>query len=108
LEAYPSDIPLGGALYVAAGQVTLTNSSVNNNWAGPSPSSPGYPGVGGGLYIAGGTVTLANTTIESNTADWGGGIYIASGATVYIDPFTVANTINNQVGGNIDGTFILM
>jgi hypothetical protein len=45
----------------------------------------------------------------------GGGIYIASGATVYIDSFTVAHTINNTDNSslfgngstaNIDGPYI--
>ena len=45
----------------------------------------------------------------------GGGLYIASGATVYLDSFTVANTINNtdwtglnRHTANIDGTYILL
>jgi hypothetical protein len=45
---------------------------------------------------------------------YGGGVFIESGATVYIDDFTVANTINNTDGSgtngsraNIDGTYIL-
>jgi hypothetical protein len=43
----------------------------------------------------------------------GGGIYIASSTTVYLDAFTVANTINNAdssgtngTTANIDGTYI--
>jgi hypothetical protein len=43
----------------------------------------------------------------------GGGIYIESGATVYMDMFTVANSINNTDNSglngptaNIDGTYI--
>jgi hypothetical protein len=45
---------------------------------------------------------------------FGGGIYIVSGATVYLDSFTVTNTINNTDGSglngptaNIDGTYLL-
>jgi hypothetical protein len=64
--------------------------------------------------------------VQSNTASTGsqfgsrnlpgagGGIDIASGTTVYIDSFTVANTINNtDISGlngrtaNIDGMYIL-
>jgi len=40
---------------------------------------------------------------------YGGGLYIQSGATVYLDVFTVANTLNNtaDVDPNIDGSYIL-
>jgi hypothetical protein len=51
--------------------------------------------------------------VASNTASGlGGGILIESTATVYIDSFTVANTINNTDSSgtngstaNIDGTY---
>jgi len=126
----------GGAIYVAAGQVTLTNSTVSNNSAGLFNFSA-YPGYGGGLCIAGGTVTVTEDTVESNTADfgsggglyvaagtvtltnctveyngatgYGGGLYSQTGATVYINPFTLANIINNTaaIDPNIDGSYIL-
>jgi len=129
------DVCYGGGMYVAGGTVTLTGDTVESNTA--NISSAGYGGglyvaggtvtltsdtvesntatYGGGLYIAAGTVTLSNTTVEANSAtDYGGGIYIVSGATVYLDPFTVANTINNtDLSGtngstaNIDGTYTL-
>jgi hypothetical protein len=59
-------------------------------------------------------VTLKSDLVHGNAADGGngGGLDIASGATVYIDSFTVNNTINN-VGGfnnspdNNDGTYIV-
>src|SRR5262249_31121106 len=57
---------------------------------------------------------MCNDIVESNTAlQRGGGIYI-DGATVYIDSFTVAHTINNTDNSglngptaNIDGTYTL-
>ena len=61
-------------------------------------------------------MTLTNDTVESNTASYGlgGGLYIVSTAIVYLDSFTVANTINNTddsgLNGrtaNIDGRYIL-
>jgi hypothetical protein len=121
---YPGNA-FGGGLYVAGGSVTLSNDTVENNQAfGGSNSTTGAPlqfqdAYGGGLYVAGGSVTLCSDTVEYNTAKgsinaatghgYGGGIYIASGATVYIDTFTVANTINNTAGidPNIDGSYIL-
>ena len=45
-------------------------------------------------------MTLTNDTVENNSA---GDIQIASG-TVYIDAFTLANTIDN--GGTIEGPYI--
>jgi hypothetical protein len=110
----------GGGLDVAGGNVTVSsNTFVEYNTAkgGSAGSKPGT-GYGGGIYVAGGTVTLCNDTVEYNTATggagFGGGIYIVSGATVYLDSFTVANTINNTDSSglngptaNIDGTYIL-
>jgi hypothetical protein len=126
----------GGAIYVAAGTVTMSADTVGNppgfsgassNIAqGPSLSLTGY-GYGGGLYVAGGSVTLTNDYLQYNVAGgfsgggvawaggygssgYGGGIFIASGATVYLDSFTVANTINDTANWfpNIDGTYILL
>jgi hypothetical protein len=116
----------GGGLSVAAGTVNLSSSTVDNNSVA---GGYGYNNLqyaeafGGGLYVGGGTVTLCSDTVQSNSAvadptftsdGHGGGIYIASGATVYIDSFTVANTISNTDAyglnsstANIDGTYIL-
>jgi hypothetical protein len=103
---------LGGGIYLAGASATLCNDTIESNSAGNSASY----GAGGGIYVARGSATLCNDTIESNSAlsGDGGGIYIASGATVYIDSFTVAHTINNtDTSGtngstaNIDGMYIL-
>jgi hypothetical protein len=97
------DAAYGGGLYVAGGAVTLSNDTVQANSVNETSA------FGGGLYVAGGTVILNNDTVASNSAgSAGGGIYIFSGATVYIDPFTVANVINNTaaIDPNIDGTYI--
>lgn len=88
----------GGALYVAAGTATLTNDTVTGNYALGGWSQVAFPGAGPG-------------------AGEGGGIFIDSVATVYLDPFTVANTVNNYSGSvengaynidNIDGTYTLV
>jgi hypothetical protein len=106
----------GGGLYVAGGSVAVTSDTVESNSAVSSFIDDLGLGEGGALYVAGGTVTLTNTTVQSDTATYaGGGIYIVSTATVYLDPFTVANTINNtDLSGtngstaNIDGSYILL
>jgi hypothetical protein len=107
----------GGGLYVGSGIANLANDTVESNKAE----------LGGGLYVSGGTVTLSGDTVESNTASaysggtpnaYGGGICIVSSSTiyptVYLDSFTVANTINNTdewglngIGANIYGNYIL-
>jgi fibronectin-binding autotransporter adhesin len=125
----------GGGLYVGSGTVILSNDTVKSNSAGSGGGmylGSGYSvtatlssdtiesntaGLGGGLFLGGGTMTLTNDTVESNTAGLrgnGGGIYINWNTTVYLDSFTVANTINNTDSSglngptaNIDGTYIL-
>ena len=117
----------GGGICLTAGTVTLSNDTMTDNSANPGPGG-GFPNLtqaeGGGIYIASqATATLCNDRVESNSSSSsvygfsptdGGGIYIASGATVYIDSFTVANTINNTDSSglngstaNIDGSYIL-
>ena len=69
----------GGAIYVAAGAVTLNNSTLANNAAqggrggfGPGPFGGAFPeggdGRGGAIYVNGGAVaTLLNSTLSGNT-----------------------------------------
>jgi hypothetical protein len=115
----------GGAVYVAGGTVTLSGDVIGNP-AGPSAArsdwvqggSPYGWGYGGGVYVAGGTVTMTNDTVQYNVdngyvnnsvthAGHGGGIYIAPPATVYLDSYTVANTVHNSPD-NIYGTYTLL
>ena len=97
------------ALHPSNGTVTLINDVVDDNTAS----------AGAGIFIFGtNTVTLCNDTVEHNTAAGSaGGIAINEGLgspiTVFIDSFTVANTINNTDSSglngstaNIDGTYI--
>jgi hypothetical protein len=96
---------LGGGLYVASGTVNLNSDTVDYNSATDA---------GGGLFVAGGTVTLTGDTLEYNSAGPagpigtnGGGLYIANNASVCLDAFTLANTINNRsaVVDNIYGSY---
>jgi hypothetical protein len=78
---------LGGGLYIAAGTLTLRNTTVQNNKAS------------GGLKGGGGA---------SAGLGEGGGIYIASAASVSQDSFTLAHVLNNTastVYPNIYGSY---
>ena len=92
-----------------AGNSALGGNQGNSGPGGTfSPYGPGA-GYGGGIYMGAGTVTLTNDVIRDNSAGSyismsftgfdnlgsGGGIYIASGATVYIDTYTLYDTVNN-------------
>jgi hypothetical protein len=120
----------GGGLCVSAGTVTLNGDRLEANQALAGNVLPygtaelvGQNGYGGGLCVAGGTVTLTYDLVDHNLAGIalsngqggigyfggrGGGIFIASGATVYLDTFTVNNTLYNSAdSGDIDGTYTL-
>jgi hypothetical protein len=124
----------GGGVYMAGGTANLTGVTLSGNQARGGQGGNGSSNFdgggnngnanGGGLDAAAGTVTLCNVTVQNNTVQqgfggalgsaFGGGIFIAAGATVYIDSFTVTNTINNTDNSglnsstaNIDGTYIL-
>jgi hypothetical protein len=94
----------GGGLYVAGGKLNLSSDTVDGNLSG---SGSFFHGDGGGMYVATGTVTLCDDTVENNQAYGaaGGGIFIASsGNKVFIDSFTVANTITNTDGSGTNGS----
>jgi hypothetical protein len=104
----------GGGLEVAGGTAKLSGDTLEGNISGLVPYSyQGAHGSGGGMYLAGGTVTLCNDTIENNHSlgGYGAGIAITPKAKVYIDSFTVANTINNTDyyygTDNIGGSYTL-
>jgi hypothetical protein len=115
----------GGGLYVAGGTVSLSNCIVSGNTAQGGNASSGYApnggsAYGGGLYVAAGSVTLRGITVADNGAQGGkggyyagkpglgyGGLYIAAYASVYLDAFTVAHTINNTPD-NIWGSYTII
>jgi hypothetical protein len=111
---------------LTGGSVTLTDDFLESNSAIGGNGITGGSGFGGIMYAdAGATVTLCSDTVEFNKATWGGvgypyghgaggGLYIAPKTTVYLDPITVTNTINNTDSSgtngktaNIDGAYVL-
>jgi hypothetical protein len=124
----------GGGLCIAGGTANLAGVTVSNNsvfggnggypclgGCGGSTDPTGGSGLGGGLYLDGlATVTLCSDTLDCNAADGaygvppgqgeGGGIDITPKTTVYLDAFTLANSINNTATNtdpNIDGSWAI-
>jgi hypothetical protein len=117
----PAGDAYGGALYIAGGSASITNTTIKGNyaWGGSTGGfNMGGYAYGGALYVAAGQVVLTTTTVNNNSAvpgdgssqatSYGGGLFIANAATVDIDAFTLANVINNTavIDPNIDGTYI--
>jgi parallel beta-helix repeat protein len=89
----------GGGIY-NSGTMTMTNSTVKNNFA--EYSGYGSDRGGGGIYTIG-TLTLINSTVNNNTASSnGGGIYSTDGSsTVILDSQIYANTAIQVQGGGV-------
>jgi probable HAF family extracellular repeat protein len=115
-DARPGGSAFGGAVYGAGGTVNISNTTFKDNYvvggnSGPSSSIAGSA-YGGAIYVAAGQVVLTNTIVSNNEAraetssGHGGGLFIASSASVSLDPFTLANVINN-LPDNIEGTYIV-
>ena len=79
----------GGAIYNAAGNLTLTGDSMTGNTASSN---------GGGLYSSVGEFTGTNVLLADNTATNGGGVY-QSGALSYLYNATVAKNTAKFGGG---------
>jgi hypothetical protein len=114
----------------AGGDGAMTEKCVWNGWGWYCTWYYTGAGYGGGLYVANGTVTLRGDTVQSNVAAgglgkqgngtgyskaFGGGVFIASKATLYLDAFTLDNTVNNKDSSgtngstaNIDGSYTLI
>jgi len=61
-----STFPRGGGIFLAGGDLTLTDCTLSGN------SSD----LGGGIYCSDGSFTLTNCTLSGNSSGIGGGIYI--------------------------------
>jgi hypothetical protein len=82
-----------------SGNLTLANSTIDNNSASGTAS---IYGGGGGIFNNGGTVTLTNSTITDNSsASWGGGIDNEAGGTVTVTSSTIDNNSSRLGGGGI-------
>jgi hypothetical protein len=120
---------VGGALDVAAGTATISDSTFTANTAQGGDGGKGYKsrslstrggdggnGFGGGLYAASGTVTVHTSSVTANTAQGGaggsqgggkgqgvgGGIYIDGIAVAGLDATTVSQTTRNSASAHSD------
>ena len=83
----------GGGIYNDGGNLTITNSSIQNN----STVSQS----GGGIYTYYGNLTITNSSIQNNTSSsLGGGIYTVYG-TLTLDNTTISNNVATLYGGGI-------
>jgi len=89
----------GGAVYIAAGSLTIDQSTVSGNTATSTV------GLGGGIYQYAGTVTITGSVLEDNDAlggggDGGGAVAVRDG-TLNITNSVVTNNdaVNNDGGG---------
>ncbi|BDU71961.1 Ig-like domain repeat protein [Mesoterricola silvestris] len=102
-DTVPADLTGGGAIYCAAGTLTVTNSSFSGNTAG----------MGSAVYNAGAAATLTNCTFNANTAVFGGPVLQAeAGGTTRLVHCTVTDNVSLDPAssggvGVINGTLTL-
>jgi CSLREA domain-containing protein/uncharacterized repeat protein (TIGR01451 family) len=117
----------GGGLYNQAGEVTISNTRIEGNYADPDPTSNGggidnrglmnivgseilyniAMGTGGGIFAGSGTLNILNTSILNNisyrgTDELGGGGITASNSILNIANSTIGF---NQAYGSGGGIF---
>ena len=89
----------GGAIYIAAGSVTLSGVTVGSatNVAGDGNTA----GEGAGIFLAGGTLNVTTSSISGNTSgDAGAGVFVAAGSA-NISSSTLAYNSATASGGAI-------
>jgi len=81
-------IVITGAVAVAGGQLTLTNSIISGNTAG-------------GLIVSGGVATITHSAISGNTISIGNGagVYVSGGEATFDDCTISGNSTKNSGGG---------
>ncbi len=82
----------GGGIYNNGGQVTITNSLIENN----------FGNLGGGLYNNGGTVIVNNSTFARNNSNVGGGLMNDNGTVTFNNSTLSNNQATDTVSGAIN------
>ena len=89
--------PLGGGVYQAAGNLSMTDCTFGGNGAGH----------GGGLYQAGGALTLTSCTFANDFAASalaeGGALYVGGTATIQSCAFEYDQALGNVGGQGFGG-----
>ena len=86
----------GGAVYLIAGDTTLSRNTFKENYTGDLSST------GGALYAmcAGGTVTLEKNIFTDNFClGSGGGIYVTNSGPIFLTGNTFSNNVAGEEGG---------
>ncbi|HDL20814.1 MAG TPA: choice-of-anchor D domain-containing protein [Nitrospirae bacterium] len=91
-NGFPGATSGGGVL--AKGDLTITNSTIDNN-SGHICCSGG----GGGLYVSG-ALTITNSTISNNFGYYGGGVYVFGPLT--ITNSTISGNTSDQHGAGVN------
>jgi CSLREA domain-containing protein len=86
------------------GNLTVTNSSINNNVAEVPPGGSGSS-AGGGIFNEAGTLTLIDSQVFSNTADHGGGIENFATAELIANNVLVGDNTATGSGGGLWNNF---
>jgi hypothetical protein len=90
---------LGGGISNAGnGTVTITNSTIANNFA--ATTGGGFSDENNGL----GTLVVTNSTFVSNTAVGNGGGLFVSGPSTTINDSTISGNVTQGTGGGLDVT----
>ncbi len=92
----------GGAMYIAGGSASISNTTFTGNTAaaGVGAGGPDASGFGGALYVAAGQVVIKTSTVNNNIiyapdagyATYGGGVYVAGGAVTLSNDTVQSNS----------------
>jgi hypothetical protein len=100
----------GGAVYIAGGTASISDTTFTGNTATPGVGAggPDASGFGGALYVAAGQVVMTTSTVNNNIIyspdagyeTYGGGVYVAGGAVTLSNDTVQSNSA--IFGGGLD------
>ena len=105
---------MGGAIFNAAGTVTITNTTLSGNTAKGGAGGFGGSGFGGAVFNLNGSISLLNSTLSGNTVAPGTGYYTGTAAGgalytlgingVYASGYGTGATIGTAAGAIVSAT----
>ena len=100
----------GGAVYIAGGTASISDTTFTGNTATPGVGAggPDASGFGGALYVAAGQVVMTTSTVNNNIIyspgagyeTYGGGVYVSGGAVTLSNDTVQSNSA--IFGGGLD------